>query len=361
MPINFDRTFTEGLDFDDVLIVPRRTSIASRSEVDLSVTLHMPHTGRFLTGVPIFAANMDGVGTVEMANALSKLGLFTCLSKENLSRYHEVESPEHVFVTVGLCERSRQVLKELLCGPNPPDKVCVDVANGYMGALADYVTELRANHPDLIIVAGNVVTPDGALDLYRAGADIIKVGIGGGSVCTTRIKTGVGVPQLSAIDVCSAIADKTGFLIMSDGGCRTPADVAKAFAAGADMVMLGGMLAGHSEGGGERTVKLLETREVCVTQDGEHFHRELKEFVQFYGMSSDEAMKKHNGGVGSYRTSEGRVVQIPFKGPVDLTIQDVLGGLRSACTYTNAKNMLEFQTNATFVKVRRQFNNVFVK
>ena len=190
-------------------------------------------------------------------------------------------------------------------------------------------------------MAGNVVTGEMVEELILAGADIIKVGIGPGSVCTTRIKTGVGYPQLSAIVECADAAHGLGGHIISDGGCRVPGDVAKAFGGGADFVMLGGMLAGHAESGGE-----------IVEVDG-------KKFRQFYGMSSKTAMDKHAGGVAGYRASEGKTVQVPYHGGVAETVRDILGGVRSACTYVGASKLKELSKRTTFIRVAEQHNEVF--
>jgi len=202
-------------------------------------------------------------------------------------------------------------------------------------------------------------------ELILRGADIVKVGIGPGSVCTTRIQTGVGYPQLSAIIECADAAHGLGGHIIADGGCTCPGDVAKAFGAGADFVMLGGMLAGHDEGGGKMITRKFETNEIVQGQGvtgnlKDVFKVEEKQFVQFYGMSSETAMTKHHGGVADYRSSEGRTVEIPYKGPVDNTVRDILGGLRSACTYVGAPTLKQLSKCTTFVRVNKQFNNVFV-
>jgi GMP reductase len=216
--------------------------------------------------------------------------------------------------------------------------ICIDVANGYSEHFGAFVAKVREKYPTHTIIAGNVVTADMTQELILNGADIVKVGIGPGSVCTTRIQTGVGYPQLSAIMECSDAAHGLGGHIIADGGCTCPGDVAKAFGAGADFVMLGGMLAGHDEGGGE-------------VKDGT---------VTFYGMSSDTAMNKHHGGVAEYRSSEGRTVEVPYRGPVENTVKDILGGIRSTCTYVGAGELKHLSKCTTFVRVNNQFNNVFL-
>jgi GMP reductase len=238
--------------------------------------------------------------------------------------------------------------------------VCIDVANGYSERFASFVKKFRNDYPNVVIIAGNVVTGEMTEELILAGADIVKVGIGPGSVCTTRIQTGVGYPQLSAVIECADAAHGLGGHIIADGGCTCPGDVAKAFAAGADFVMLGGMLAGHDEGGGEVITKTYETNEVTKTDDGffESIYEE-KQFVQFYGMSSDAANTKHFGGLKDYRSSEGREVLVPYRGSVGITVQDLLGGLRSTCTYAGAQRLKHLSRCTTFVRCTQQFNAVY--
>lgn len=219
--------------------------------------------------------------------------------------------------------------------------ICIDVANGYSEHFVKFVRETRKKFTDKIIIAGNVVTGEIVEELILSGADIIKVGIGPGSVCTTRVKTGVGYPQLSAIIECADAAHGLGGLIISDGGCTTPGDVAKAFGAGADFVMLGGMLAGHDESGGE-----------VIEKEGE-------KFKMFYGMSSATAMDKYVGGVADYRASEGKTVFVPYKGRVANTISDILGGVRSTCTYVGALKLKELSKRTTFIRVAEQENQVY--
>jgi GMP reductase len=220
--------------------------------------------------------------------------------------------------------------------------ICLDVANGYSEHFVQFVKQVRNAFPNHTIMAGNVVTGEMVEELILAGADIIKVGIGPGSVCTTRKKTGVGYPQLSAVLECADAAHGLGGHIISDGGCTCPGDICKAFGAGADFVMLGGMLSGHDQCGGE----------VVVKQNG-------KKVKQFYGMSSDTAMCKHHGGVAEYRASEGKTVEVPYRGDVEVTVLDILGGLRSACTYTGASKLKELPIRTTFVRVTQQTNEIF--
>ncbi|XP_025834307.1 GMP reductase 1, partial [Agrilus planipennis] len=220
--------------------------------------------------------------------------------------------------------------------------VCLDVANGYSQHFVEFVRKVRIAFPSHTIIAGNVVTGEMVEELILSGADIIKVGIGPGSVCTTRMKTGVGYPQLSAVIECADAAHGLQGHIISDGGCTCPGDVAKAFGAGADFVMLGGMLAGHDQ---------------C---DGEIIEKNGKKFKLFYGMSSSTAMQKHAGGVADYRSSEGKTVEVPYRGDVEDTVKDILGGLRSACTYTGAGKLKELPRRATFIRCTQQLNNIYV-
>lgn len=328
------------LDFSDVLIRPKRSTMNSRSEVDLNRDFG------FYQGIPVMAANMDTTGTIEMANVLEANGMFTCLHK-----HHDIDTlydyffqvRNHTAYSMGINELDLQKWNQLKSKlPKGNVKfVCIDVANGYTERFINFVAQFKSDNPEITLIAGNVVTGDITEQLLLAGADIVKVGIGPGSVCTTRIKTGVGFPQLSAIVECADAAHGMGGYICADGGCSTPGDVAKAFGAGADFVMLGGMLAGHEESGGE-----------TVTENG-------KMFKTFYGMSSQTAMETHNGGVAEYRASEGKTVKIEFRGPIQKTIQEVLGGLRSACTYVGARALKALPKCTTFVRVNNTHNKTF--
>ena len=347
------------LDFSDVLFRPKRSTLSSRKEVSLSRTYTFKHSGKEYTGVPIMAANMDGVGTLAMAESLAKHDMFTCLGKNydsgGLEWFDGTVNWDHVAISTGTSNSDFEKLVNML-EHYPFEYICIDVANGYSEHFSAFVSKVREKYPTHTIIAGNVVTADMTQELILNGADIVKVGIGPGSVCTTRIQTGVGYPQLSAIMECSDAAHGLGGHIIADGGCTCPGDVAKAFGAGADFVMLGGMLAGHDEGGGE-----VETRIFTLPYTGMDRKPvvELKQFVTFYGMSSDTAMNKHHGGVADYRSSEGRTVEIPYKGPVENTIKNILGGIRSTCTYVGASELKHLSKCTTFVRVNNQFNNVF--
>jgi len=331
------------LDFKDVLIRPKRSTLSSRKEVDLTRRYKFKHSQKEWVGVPVMAANMDGVGTIEMAKELFGHSMFTCLIKsydeDDLFDLAGMYSANCFAISTGIGERDFQRLSRIINAYPEIKFICVDVANGYSEHFGDCIEEIREAWPDKTIIAGNVVTADMTQELVLRGADIVKVGIGPGSVCTTRIQTGVGYPQLSAIIECADAAHGLGAHIIADGGCTCPGDVAKAFGAGADFVMLGGLLAGHDEGGGEINNGL----------------------VTFYGMSSDTAMEKHHGGVAEYRSSEGRTVTIPYKGAVKDTVLDLLGGLRSACTYVGAPSLKQLSKCTTFIRVTKQYNDVFVR
>lgn len=338
------------LGFKDVMIRPKRSTLKSRSQVDLNREFKFMHSDYVWKGIPIMAANMDTVGTFDMAMALSKQKLFTAIHKHysitdwNVFSSNALEGIEdYVAISTGIGKKDTEKLASIF-EFNPRFKfICIDVANGYSEYFADFVKQTRTQYPDKVIIAGNVVTGEMVEELLLSGADIVKVGIGPGSVCTTRMKTGVGYPQLSAIIECADAAHGLGGQIISDGGCTIPGDVAKAFGAGADFVMLGGMLAGHDESGGE----LIE--------------RNGKPYKQFYGMSSQTAMEKHVGGVAEYRASEGKTVEVPYKGDVDSTLKDILGGLRSACTYVGAQRLKELTKRTTFIRVAEQENQVYKK
>jgi len=354
------------LDYSDVLFRPKRSTMGSRSEVDLTRTYAFRNSKQNYTGVPIMAANMDGVGTFAMAEALTNQGLFTCLVKSySPSEVHswlnnhnnKLDLVNNFAVSTGITEADSERVEETLKLSRSIKYVCIDVANGYSEKFIDYVARFRDRFPHVTIIAGNVVTPDVTEELILRGADIIKVGIGPGSVCTTRIKTGVGYPQLSAVIECADAAHGLGGHIIADGGCTCPGDVAKAFGAGSDFVMLGGMLAGCDEGGGEPETKIYT---LPYTGMDRKPVVELKGYVKFYGMSSTAAQDKH-GGRKNYRASEGRVVEVPYRGPIEPVVQDILGGVRSTCTYVGAKSLKELSKRTTFIQVNngKQFNTVY--
>jgi len=288
------------------------------------------------------------VGTFEMALELQKQKLFTAIHKHyTVDEWNSflLNAPKgienFIAVSTGTSPDDFDKLSKIFLANPQLRFICIDVANGYSEHFVAFVKQTRKKFTDKVIIAGNVVTGEMVEELLLAGADIIKVGIGPGSVCTTRIKTGVGYPQLSAIIECADAAHGLGGQIISDGGCTTPGDVAKAFGAGADFVMLGGMLAGHDESGGE-----------LIEKNGE-------KVKLFYGMSSSTAMEKHSGGVAEYRASEGKTVTVPYRGKVEDTLQDILGGIRSTCTYVGASQLKELTKRTTFIRVAEQENQIY--
>ena len=362
------------LDYKDVLIRPKRSTLSSRKQVQLergfTFRNYQPDfpdniKHKHYRGVPIMASNMDGVGTFEMADKLAEGGIFTCLVKtysiEQLVEYFNSNIPErtnNVAMSIGTSDDDFHKLVDVQAEVCDQLKyVCMDIANGYSDHFAQHVRKVRKAFPHLVIIAGNVVTGEMTEELILAGADIVKVGIGPGSVCTTRIQTGVGYPQLSAVIECADAAHGLGGHIIADGGCTCPGDVAKAFAGGADFVMLGGMLAGHDEGGGDVITKRYWSNEILDDTGLQNVDK--KQFVQFYGMSSDAANTKHFGGLKDYRSSEGREVLVPYRGEVAATVQDLLGGLRSTCTYAGALKLKQLSKCTTFVRCTQQFNAVY--
>lgn len=336
------------LGFKDVLIRPKRSTLKSRSQVEMNRTYLFRHSQTTWSGVPIIAANMDTVGTLAMAEALAKHGAMTALHKyyspEDLKNFLARQDDsifDHIMVSTGTMEADLERLKQIVHVLPLLKFICIDVANGYTENFVDVVRRVRDLFPDKVIVAGNVVTGEMVEELILSGADVVKVGIGPGSVCTTRVKTGVGYPQLSAIIECADAAHGLKGLIVADGGCTCAGDIAKAFGAGTDFTMLGGMLAGHDESGGE-----------ILEENGE-------KVVTFYGMSSRDAMEKHSGGVADYRASEGKSVTVPYRGAVEDTLLDILGGLRSTCTYVGAAKLKELSKRTTFIRVMEQHNRAF--
>tara|TARA_Y100001970_G_scaffold54640_1_gene69314 strand:+ start:1194 stop:2231 length:1038 start_codon:yes stop_codon:yes gene_type:complete len=340
---------TPQLDFKDVLIRPKRTTLMSRSEVNLERELKFPHSKQVWKGVPIIAANMDTTGTFGVYDILSKNKMLTCLNKfYNLKDFEErwkenPMDPDYFMISTGIDERNFTFLNDIIeftkC-----KWLCVDIANGYMEQLVIFCDKCRATWPDIILVAGNVATREMVEELIINGkVDVVKVGIGPGSACLTRLKTGVGVPQLSAIMDCADAAHGLNGSIIGDGGITCPGDMAKAFGGGADFVMCGGVFAGHEENPGE-----------IIEENG------IK-YKMFYGMSSDHAQNKHYGKMNIYRSSEGRVVKMKLKGKMELTVQDYLGGLRSACTYINSNCIKYMPKCTTFLTVGQQLNTHLVK
>ena len=315
------------LDFSDVLIRPKRSTLESRKNANLERTFRFKNSNQSWPGVPIIAANMDHTGTWPMNKALVEFGMLTAICKF----WHYIPL-KNAIKTIGLDANLDEIEYDLKW-------ICLDVANGYTERFMDFVKKMRQHEAtkNSIIIAGNVCTPEATEEIILAGADIVKIGIGPGSVCTTRKITGVGFPQLSATIECADAAHGLGGHIITDGGCQVPGDISKSFGAGADFVMLGGMFAGHDECEGE-------------VENG---------YMSFYGMSSEDAQLKHYGKKASHRASEGKKVYILHKGSVRTTVEEILGGLRSACTYAGAKTLKDLPKCTTFVKVNRQLNEVF--
>lgn len=337
------------LDFKDVLIRPKRSTLSSRAQVDITRSLRFMHTGKVWTGFPLIAANMDVTGSIGMARALARHGAMVALHKhyppEMLIDFFNGPDSASTFYTIGTAEADWEKFAAVKAQA-PVGFLCIDVANGYTEKFVEMVAQARDENPDAVIMAGNVVTGDMTEALILAGADIVKVGIGPGSVCTTRKMTGVGYPQLSATIECADAAHGLKGLVCADGGCTVPGDIAKAYGGGADFVMLGGMLAGHDECEGEIVHEVVDGVEQPTK-------------MLFYGMSSDTAMKKYSGGVAAYRASEGKTVSVPYRGPVDVTMQEIMGGVRSMMTYIGATKLKEVPKRTTFVMVGAQLNTVF--
>ena len=336
------------LDYSDVLFRPKRSTLKSRKDVDLNRKYTFKHSRSSWKGIPIIASNMDGVGEIDVAKKLSSHKLMTALTKQHdINQIGTIYKKNIFFDSIALsCGTSKDSYNRLnsILKKYPKFKfICIDVANGYSENFSNFVSEVRKKYPKKTIIAGNVVTADMTQELVLSGADIVKVGIGPGSVCTTRIQTGVGYPQLSAVMECADAAHGLGAHIIADGGCTCPGDVAKGFGAGADFVMLGGMLAGHKEGGGD-----------IIEENG-------TKFIEFYGSSSEEANEKHYGGLANYRSSEGKKVRILMKKSLDGTIRDILGGVRSSCTYVGASSLKQLSKCTTFVRVNNQYNETFGK
>ena len=335
------------LAFDDVMIRPKRSTLVSRSDVSLVRDFSFKHTDRTWSGVPVAAANMDTTGVFPVANVLQDHGMLTCLQKfysvKDLQQaWEDGVDPKNIAVTCGSTDESLQLLKRKMATHADLQMICIDVANGYREVFLEFVKVVRREFPDKIIIAGNVATNEMTEALILAGADIVKVGIGPGSVCTTRKVAGVGYPQLSAIAECADAAHGLGGHVMADGGCNSPGDIAKAFAAGADFVMLGGMFAGHDESGGD----------LVESDDGQLYK-------SFHGMSSSTAMERHYGEIARHRAREGKAVSVPYRGPLSKTVQSILGGVRSSCSYVGARRIKDLPKCTTFIRVTQTTNEVY--
>jgi GMP reductase len=336
------------LNFDDVLMEPKRSTLSSRRDVDMTRKFKFRNSGKIMEFTPIFASNMDGVGTFSMAKVLQEHKMMTVITKSTtVDQWKEAVGSGLRLQSVSVCTGTNKIwdseaedyarMKQVLDSFPDVKMITVDVANAYHQNFVDFIKMVRDEFPDKVIVAGNVVTPEMVEELIINGADMVKIGIGPGSVCTTRTMTGIGVPQFSAIVECADAANGVDGHIMADGGCVWPGDIAKAFGGGAHAVMIGGMLAGHDES--EQPVV-----------DGK---------VEFYGMSSDRAREKHGKRKDGYRGNEGRWISLPYRGPVNPTVEDILGGVRSAATYIGARRLKDMPKCATFVRVNNNINRVY--
>ena len=337
------------LDFKDVLLVPQHSLLKSRKEVSLDRKFYFKNADRKWTGVPLVVSNMDTTGTIEMAKELQKYKILTCLHK-----YYNKEEilnsqldPNYFAVSTGINDMDLVKLNDILTEKKDIKFICIDVANGYMQYFIDKCKLIREKYPNKILIAGNVVTPEQIERISESKIDIIKLGIGSGSVCTTRLKTGIGYPQMSVILECERKCKELGIYLMSDGGIKYPGDLGKAFVGGADFVMCGSVFAGHTESAGEIITETIDEKEI--------------KYKVFYGMSSRKAMVKHTGKMDNYRTEEGKVVKIKHRGSVKNTIEDFLGGLRSTMTYIGCKDIQNIYRYTNFIRVNQQVSDTFNK
>ena len=344
MRINYEAK----LNFEDVLLQPKRSTLTSRRDVDMTRKFTFRNSGKVMNFTPIFASNMDGVGTFSMAKVLQEHKMMTVITKTTtIDQWRAAVGKGVRLQSVSVCTGTNKVfdndaedyrnMQEVLKSFPDVKMITIDVANAYHQNMVGFVAKVREEYPDKVIVAGNVVTPEMTEELIINGADVVKIGIGPGSVCTTRTMAGGGVPQFSAILDCADAANGVDGHIMADGGCTQPGDIAKALGGGAHMVMIGGMLAGHNES------------EVEIV-DGKR---------EFYGMSSDRAREIHGKRKDGYRGNEGRLIELPDRGPVNDTVEDILGGVRSACTYIGARRLKDMPKCASFVTTHNVINKVY--
>ena len=338
------------LDYDDVLLRPKRSTLSSRKEVSLERTFKFYHSPKAWTGIPICTANMATCGTFEMAKVLAPYKMVTAFHKyysvaDFETFFTTFHNPDYVALTIGIRDEDMEKLttmheRGLLAHFS---FICIDVPNGYVQHFLERIKEVRALLPEHILIAGNVVTNEITEEIILAGADIVKIGIGPGSACTTRRMTGVGYPQLSAVIECADAAhgianDRGHGLVIADGGQKHPSCVAKAFCAGADFNMFGSMFSGYDQSAGD-----------IIERDG-------KKYKEYFGSSSNKALEVFYGRKDAHRASEGRHVFMPYKGDIHPFIQDLFGALRSTGTYIGARRLKEFAKRATFVRVNRQLN-----
>ena len=336
------------LDYKDVLLKPKRSTLSSRRDVEMIRSFTFRNSKETYECCPIVASNMDGVGTFSMAKVIQEYKMMTTITKTTtINQWREAVGNGIKLKYVSVCTGTGKLwdkdaedyntMKQVLKSFPDVKFITIDVANGYHTNFSSFIARVREEYPDKTIIAGNVVTAEMTEELIIQGADVVKVGIGPGSVCTTRTMAGVGVPQFSAVMECADAANGVGGHIMADGGCNVPGDIAKAFGGGAHFVMLGGMLAGHNES-------------EVQSKDGKR---------EFYGMSSDRAREVHGKRKDGYRGNEGRAVILPDRGPVKETIEDILGGVRSSCTYIGARRLKDIPKCASFVRCVQPLNTVF--
>ena len=336
------------LDYKDVLLKPKRSTLSSRRDVEMTRSFSFRNSGETYECCPIIASNMDGVGTFSMAKVIQEYKMMTTITKTTtIDQWRKAVGEGIKLKYISVCTGTGKLwdddaedystMQKVLKSYPDVKFITIDVANGYHTNFSDFVGAVREEYPDKTIIAGNVVTAEMTEELIIQGADVVKVGIGPGSVCTTRTMAGVGVPQFSAVVECADAANGVGGHIVADGGCNMPGDIAKAFGGGAHFVMLGGMLAGHNES----EVEL---------KDGQR---------EFYGMSSDRAREVHGKRKDGYRGNEGRAVILPDRGAVKETIEDILGGVRSSCTYIGARRLKDIPKCASFVRCNQSLNTVF--
>ena len=336
------------LDYKDVLLKPKRSTLSSRRDVEMIRSFTFRNSKETYECCPIVASNMDGVGTFSMAKVIQEYKMMTTITKTTtINQWREAVGNGIKLKYVSVCTGTGKLwdkdaedyntMKQVLKSFPDVKFITIDVANGYHTNFSSFIARVREEYPDKTIIAGNVVTAEMTEELIIQGADVVKVGIGPGSVCTTRTMAGVGVPQFSAVMECADAANGVGGHIMADGGCNVPGDIAKAFGGGAHFVMLGGMLAGHNES-------------EVQSKDGKR---------EFYGMSSDRAREVHGKRKDGYRGNEGRAVILPVRGPVKETIEDILGGVRSSCTYIGARRLKDIPKCASFVRCNQPLNTVF--
>ena len=336
------------LDYKDVLLKPKRSTLSSRRDVEMTRSFTFRNSGETYECCPIIASNMDGVGTFSMAKVIQEYKMMTTITKTTtIDQWKKAVGEGIKLKYLSVCTGTGKLwdddaedyatMQKVLKSYPDVKFITIDVANGYHTNFSDFVGAVREEYPDKTIIAGNVVTAEMTEELIIQGADVVKVGIGPGSVCTTRTMAGVGVPQFSAVVECADAANGVGGHIVADGGCNVPGDVAKAFGGGAHFVMLGGMLAGHNES-------------EVQSKDGKR---------EFYGMSSDRAREVHGKRKDGYRGNEGRSIILPDRGPVKETIEDLLGGVRSSCTYIGARRLKDIPKCASFVRCNQPLNTVF--